>query len=210
MSPMRLAAVFTVLLSAELAAAVPVAFQFDSITNSPAPAVLSSAPILGSGDLEFDASGNLLSGQLSLSPYAIVFDVDGDGYYDVQFDTTSFMQTLAPAAMIAGAIDLAGGTGSASNSCTVLPAAPPGTACSGGSGMAFGADSSQSTSVATLVFTRFGSPTDVAGTITWVITATTGNVQTRAYSFATLPEPSEVTLLAVPLALAWYVARRRG
>jgi hypothetical protein len=197
-----------VLFSAELAAAVPVSFEFDSITNSPTTTALVSPPIAGSGDLSFDASGNLLAGQLSLSPYSLLFDVDNDGNFDLEVHTASFTQTLAPALRIAGAIDLAGGSGSATNTCTVLPAAPPGLTCSVGSGIAFGAGTAQASSIATLVFTSFGSPTDFAGTITWVIRGTSGSVETRSYAFTAVPEPGELALLAAALALSGVVSRR--
>lgn len=206
-----------VFLAALPAAAVPVSFQLETISNTATRWTLVNGPIVGSGDLVFDASGNLLSGSFSLPAWAFLVDGSGDGIDDFQFDISATTQTLAAAPLVGGEIDLAGGSATGTSSCTILPNAAPGGICTPPSNvLPYGTDGSNFTATATLDFTRFTGPNDFAGTVTSVTVRTAANgsqsTQTLVSRFSTLPvpEPSAHALLAAPLALAALGKRRRS
>jgi hypothetical protein len=210
----RCSAAAALLLAPLAASAAPVTFQLESFTNTATTYTLVNAPVVGSGDLAVDPSGNLVSGSLQLPAFQFVVDANGDGFNDFRFDTTPSSQTLAAALRVSGVIDLVGGSATGSSSCTVLPGAVAGSICPPPALIApLGTDSAGVSAVVTMAFDSFNSPTDFAGTITGVTVRTAPNGSTttqRSVSrFATVPEPSAIALLAAPLALAARGRRRR-
>src|SRR5262245_6784289 len=91
----------------------PVAFSLDSIDSSAIFTVavdIVGGPVVGSGDLVFDASGNLLSGELTLPAYTLIVDVFDNGIGDLRIEHAASTQILVPAVLVSGVAELSGGS----------------------------------------------------------------------------------------------------
>jgi len=198
------------------ASAVPVTFTEDSLSvvggTTPATVSLAGAPIIGSGDLTFDASGNLLAGSLSLGSFTVNVDLLGDTVLDAAITTTGWTQTLAAATNSGGNVILAGGTAGGASSCSqltafgalVCPSVSPTVQPFGVGGTA------TQTNTTTMTLTSFVSPTQFSGTIASVtVDSSTGATTTLGYSFAAVPEPSTALLLGAGLLGLGALGRRR-
>lgn len=186
--------------------AVPISIQLDSIgvdSSIEASATIEGAPIVGSGDITLDAATQTISaGMFTLPTFSAITDVVVVPGQDATITTTGLSHTN-----LGGTFANVTSTGAGSLTCVPILGSAFGTAVCGGAPTSVSGFGDGNTTVLTL--------TDAAaliGTIVSVdvsVTAGTTVTTTTSYSFAGVPEPGTLLLLASGMAGLALLGRRR-